>query len=85
MAEEEGKINILLYMGEDFQGWEPEALWDDFKLALGKLRKDFERFALVGGPRWVQVAAKLDTCFMSNEMKTFSIDQLQEAWDWIKS
>ena len=85
VAKEYGKVRFLFYLDENFKGWEPRALWDDFEVGLGKLRGDFEKFALVGGPRWVQWAMKLDSYLMPHgQAKTFSIDQLWEAWAWIK-
>jgi len=84
-AAEHGKVRFLYYLDEDFEGWEPEAMWDDFKVGVGKIKEDFERFALVGGPKWVEWAMKLDNYLMKAEVKTFPVDQLQEAWDWIRS
>ncbi len=83
IVKEYGKICFLFYLDEGFEGWEPRAMWDDFKVGLGKLKDDFEKFALVGGPKWVQWAMKLDNYLMHGEVKTFPVDQLQEAWDWI--
>ena len=85
MVKEHGKVRLLLYLDEGFKGWEPRAMWDDFKVGLGKLKDDFEKFALVGGPKWVQWAMKLDNYLMRGEVKTFSIVQLQDAWQWVKA
>ncbi|MBK5093500.1 MAG: STAS/SEC14 domain-containing protein, partial [Actinobacteria bacterium] len=48
-------------------------------------RNDFDKLAIVGGPEWVKLLIELDSILPGAEMKTFSTDQLQEAWDWIKS
>ncbi len=84
-AGEEGKVRFLYYLDEGFQGWEPGAMWEDLKVGLGKLRHDFEKFALVGGPKYVQWGMELDNYIMNGEVKTFPIDKLGEAWDWVKS
>lgn len=84
IVKEYGKVNFLFYLDENFKGWEASALWDDFKVGLGKLRSGFAKFALVGGPKWVQWAMKLDNFLMRGEVKTFSIDQLEEAWGWLE-
>jgi len=84
-AKEYGTVRFLYYLDEEFEGWEPKAMWDDFKVGVGKVKKDFERFALVGGPKWVEWAMKLDNYLMKAEVKTFHIDQLLEAWEWVKS
>jgi hypothetical protein len=78
-------VRFLYYLDEGFEGWEPEAMWDDFKVGVGKLRHIFEKIALVGGPKWVKWAMELDNYLMKGEVKTFGVEQLQEAWDWIRS
>ncbi len=81
---EEGKARVLFQMDERFQGWEMDAMWDDAKFGVAH-RHDFEKFAVVGGPRWVEWGAKLGALFMQTELRTFPGDQLQAAWEWIKS
>ncbi len=81
---EYGKARVLCRMDEDFHGWEGEAMWDDAKFGVAH-RHDFEKFAVVGGSRWVEWGAKLGALFMKTELRTFAGDQLQEAWEWIKS
>lgn len=85
VAKEEGRVHLLLYLDEDFKGWEPMAMVEDFKVGIGKYRKDLGKLALVGGPEWVKLLIELDSILPGAKMKTFSCDQLQEAWDWIKS
>lgn len=69
---------------EEFQGWELEAAWDDAKFGL-QHRNDFEKVAVVGGPRWVEWGMKLAAVIMCGEVKTFSEEQLEEAWKWVES
>ena len=84
-AKEAGKVHVLFYMDDEFKGWEPMALVEDFKVGIGKYRHDFDKLAIVGGPEWVKLLIELDSIIPGAEMKTYSTDQLQEAWDWIKS
>ena len=79
-----GHVRVLCDMGEDFHGWELKAMWADGKFGLAH-RKDFEKFAIVGGNRWVEWGAKLGALFMKTELRTFPHEQLQEAWSWIKA
>lgn len=81
---EHGKIRLMYLVDESFQGAEAGAMWDDTKLGL-KHRKDFEKLALVGGSKWMDWLTKLAAKFISGETKTFTSEQLQEAWDWLKS
>lgn len=81
---EHGTSRVLFHMDEDFQGWEMEAMWDDAKFGMAH-RNDFEKCAVIGGPRWVEWGAKLGALFMKTELRTYSHDQLKEAWEWIAS
>jgi len=82
LIKEYGKAKCLFVMDEAFQGWELEAAWDDATFGL-RHRNDFEKIAVVGGPRWVEWCAKLSAHLMSGEIKTFSTGDLEKAWEWI--
>ncbi len=84
VLEEQGKMRLLYLLDEDFEGMEAGAMWEDTKFGL-KHRKDFEKMALVGGARWMEMVMKLFAPLMEGEMKNFPREQLQEAWDWLKS
>jgi hypothetical protein len=84
IIKEHGKIRFLFYLDDGFDGWEPGAMWEDFKLGFGDIRKECEKLALVGGPDWVEWAMKLSSHLIHGEVKTFDVDQLQAAWDWIE-
>jgi len=78
-----GKIRMAFYLDDSFAGWEPGAMWDDAKYGLAH-RKDFERIAIVGGPRWVEWMTKLGAHFMPAEVRTFAKPALPEAIKWVK-
>jgi hypothetical protein len=84
VLQEQGKMRLLYLLAEDFEGWEAGAMWDDTKFGL-KHRKDFEKVALVGGARWMEVLMKLFGTLMEGEIKNFPREQLQDAWEWLKS
>jgi SpoIIAA-like len=79
-----GKVRALLYLDEGFEGWEAHALWDDAKFGL-QHRKDFEKLAVVGGPKWSGWAISIGGHLLTGEVKVFSGDQLRVAWDWVRS
>ncbi|MHA1564890.1 MAG: STAS/SEC14 domain-containing protein [Alphaproteobacteria bacterium] len=79
-----GKLDVLFYMDEAFVGWDLDAAWDDASYGL-KHRADFDKLAVVGGPTWVEWCIKLSGFLMKGEVKIFAADQLDRAWDWIKS
>ena len=84
IIKEHRKARCLFSMGVDFQGWELEAAWDDAKFGLTH-RNDFEKVAVVGGPLWLEWGTKIGGLIMRGEVKTFSEDQLEEAWNWINT
>ena len=55
---ERGKARLLLDTADDFQGWEPKALWDDARFGLAH-RKDFDKMAVVTDRRWIEWALKV--------------------------
>jgi len=84
LIKEHGKARILFAMGAEFHGWEAAAMWDDAKFGM-KHRTDFEKCAVVGGPKWVEWATKLFSLLVSGECKTFPAAELQQAHSWIKA
>jgi SpoIIAA-like len=78
-----GKIRLLCFIDENFAGWEPGAMWEDAKFFFPH-KKDFEKMAIVGGPKWVELMMKLFAPLMTGESRTFPGEQLPEAWEWIK-
>ena len=79
-----GKIRLLFYMDENFAGWEMGALWEDTKLDV-KHKDDFEKVAVVGGPKWVRWFMKLISPLVSAEVKNFPQDQVAAAWEWLQA
>jgi hypothetical protein len=84
IIKEHGKARFMWYLDEGFQGAEAGAVWDDTKFGF-KHRNDFEKLALVGGSKWMDWLTKLAAKIISGETRTFPREQLQEAWDWLKS
>ncbi|MBS1258822.1 MAG: hypothetical protein MAG551_01885 [Candidatus Scalindua arabica] len=83
MIEEYGKIRVVMYLAEDFIGWEVEAAWDDAKFGL-EHRNDFEKIAVVGGPKWVEWVTRLSAYFIAGHVKPYEIGDLQAAISWVK-
>lgn len=79
-----GKVRVVFDMGEEFHGWELAAAWDDAIFGM-KHRNDFEKCAVVGGPKWVEWATKIGAHIMSGAVKTFPASELNAAWDWVKA
>ena len=84
LINQHGKVRLLCFIDEEFTGLEAGAVWDDAKFFL--LHKDdVEKMAIAGGPKWIELIMKLFAPLMKGDVKTFSGDQLPEAWDWIRA
>jgi hypothetical protein len=81
---EHSRGKFLYYLSNEFEGFELGAMWDDAKYISGHSDK-FDKVALVGGPKWIEWTSKISGLFIKAEVKTFSVDQLDEAWNWIES
>jgi len=74
------KVNMLLDATE-FEGWEAQAAWDDFKFGM-EYKDIFLKIAIVGTKTWQEYMAKMGDWFMHGEVKFFY--DLNEAQNWIK-
>ncbi len=74
------KVDVL-FDGMEWEGWEPRAAWDDFKLGL-KHGNKFEKIAIYGNKKWQEFAAKVGSWFTSGEVKFF--DNNEDALAWLK-
>jgi hypothetical protein len=81
MIRDHGKVRFLL---DNFQGWRAVAFWDDARFGLIH-RNDFEKIALIGGPKWILWALKLVALVVSGEMRTFSASERSKALSWIRA
>lgn len=75
----EPKVKALIDCIE-FEGWEPRAAWDDFKLGL-KHRNEFERIAIVGNQSWLEKSARIAGWFVSGEVRYF--ESADDAINWL--
>ncbi len=67
--------------GTELDGWEPRAIWDDFKLGL-KHGREFGKIAIVGNKGWQELATKVGAWFVSGEVRHF--EDAHEALHWLK-
>jgi hypothetical protein len=82
IIEEHGGVRVLLYLAEDFQGRDLEALRHD---GFGRRHKDnFQKIAVVGGSWWLSLELNLIAPLIAGELRNFSRAELPEAWTWIR-
>ena len=79
-----GKINLLMVLGE-FDGWDDlEAAQADYKLGTHQYHQ-VEKAAFVGDKKWQDWMVKIMGPFTRHtKERFFEIDQLEDAWSWIK-
>lgn len=76
-------LRVLFLMDEAFAGWSLAAAWANTIFDL-KHRRDFEKIAMVGGPKWEEWCVKTTaTLLMTGEMQTFDLDRHAQAWQWL--
>ncbi len=80
---EHDRCKFMYYLSSEFEGFELGAMWDDAKYAGGHIDK-FDKVALVGGPKWIEWSTKISSLFIKAEVKTFPLEQLDEAWNWLE-
>jgi hypothetical protein len=78
-----GKINLIMYLDENFEGWDIGAIWDDARFGL-KHRHDFKRVAVVGAQVWFKWAYNLGSKFLDGKFHTFDQDDLAGAIAWAR-
>jgi hypothetical protein len=81
LIKEEGKLRLLFVM-QDFHGWEAGALWEDVKFDF-KHFGDIERLAMVGDKRWEEWMATFCKPFTSADIRYFDQSKSEEAHAWI--
>jgi len=76
-----GPINFLCDMA-DIEGLNSRALWDDMTCHLRNL-EGYQRIAVVGNRRW-EGGTKTLPPRLQTQLKIFTPDQTDEAWNWVK-
>jgi hypothetical protein len=76
------KVRLLYQLGEEFAGFEAEAMWDDALVGMKHLVQ-FEKIAVVSDVTWVVKATKSFAFMMPCEVKVFGNSELPAAKAWI--
>lgn len=81
--ETHGKIKFLEVI-KNFKGFDPSVIWDGIKFDMQHLRF-ISHCAVVSDIGWISPISRAAGAFMSTKLRTFSLDQLNEARQWIKN
>ncbi len=83
LIQEYRKVRVVVLLAVNFSGWEFGAAWDDAVFGI-QHRNDFEKMAIVGGPKWVQWATKISAHFIDGQVTVYDIPDFQSAVTWAK-
>ena len=78
-----GKIKIIEII-KDLSGFELTTLGKGIKFDIEHL-KDFTHCAVVSNHGWIGPFARMMSPFFSIEIKTFNLDEEQQARDWLET
>ncbi len=77
-----GRISLYVEL-EDFEGWEADAAWQDFRFGL-RHDRDFDKIAIVGDKGWEKPLIKFFDLVTRTRIRFFHKDESQKAWDWLE-
>ena len=79
---ENKKVRFLYHFGEDFEGFEAGAMWEDTKVGLAHF-SSWERIAIVTDIEWLRVMMKVFGFVMPGVVRIFGNSEIAEAKRWI--
>lgn len=83
--DEHDKIDLLVDM-TGLEGMDWGSAFSKETLAIRKASMShLRRYAIIGGPLWVSASVNLARPFIALEVKHFSADQRDQAWQWIEA
>ncbi len=82
VIKERGAIR-LLWLFEDFRGWDPKAMWDDLKFGVQHYTS-VERVAVVGQNLGEKLLAQIYRPFTKAKVRYFDQSELAAAWQWLE-
>ena len=80
--EQHENLKMLIVAGPYFDGYSAGAIWDDTWFGFSHLTT-FSKVALVTDHEWLRHAAKLFGTLMPTDVMVFSMNEIDDAKDWI--
>lgn len=75
-------VRLVIVIGDDFDRYSLGAMWQDTKLGTTHSLKTWGRVAFVSNHDWIVHATKIFAPIMPGEVKTFDVEQVDEAAVW---
>ncbi|MCH7519773.1 MAG: STAS/SEC14 domain-containing protein [Candidatus Dadabacteria bacterium] len=81
------KVRLLYHLGDEFEGFEAGAMWDDAKVGLAHIT-EWEKIAIVTDVNWIRHAGKIfgfaiETMSAPGDVKVFHNNEIDMAIEWI--
>jgi SpoIIAA-like len=76
------RIRLYYETGEDFSGFDPGAMWEDFKVGVEYLTR-WEKVAVVTDVDWIRKAVQFFAFLIPTTTKLFSRTEAAQARAWI--
>ena len=76
------KIRLLYLLGEEFTGYDAEAMWEDTKLGL-RTFTSYDRIAVITDATWMRRAVAAFGWMIPGEVRVFHVSALDAARTWI--
>ncbi len=75
----------LLARIRKLDGLQPSTLFDGQMIQMKReARKHLDRYAIVGGPEWLQHLARAMAPLFDFQIRTFELDEEESAWEWLE-
>lgn len=78
------KIRLLYVLGEEFTGYEADAMWEDAKLGL-RTFTSYDKIGVVTDATWVRRAVSAFGWLIPGEVRVFTVGAFDQAKGWITS
>ena len=78
------KVRLYYETGEDFAGFDPGAMWEDFKVGVEHLTR-WEKVAVVTDIDWIRKAVQFFAFLMPATTRLFSCTEAAQASGWISA
>lgn len=80
--EKNGKVKLLMWFGEEFEGYSAGAMWEDTWFGTKHLA-DFKRIAVVSDVSWIRHSVKLFAPLIPAQTQLFANADIESAKEWI--
>jgi SpoIIAA-like len=80
--EKHNKIRLFYKIGEDFNGIDPGAIWDDFSVGMSHLTR-WERIAVVTDVAWIANAIRAFGFLLPGKLRIFALKDERQAREWV--